>query len=130
MEEQSTTLEYEKLDQTSEEPTTVITQKLTQTVSIIPGRITETKIYANVPSKTSVFIQPVEENQLSQGSTLLLFLLAALLFCAFLMASTIAIVSSFQNGRLTGTKLENLFLSEKYFNIWFLGQKQWVFEKA
>ncbi len=117
MEEQSTTLEYEKLDQTSEEPTTVITQKLTQTVSIIPGRITETKIYANVPSKTSVFIQPVEENQLSQGSTLLLFLLAALLFCAFLMASTIAIVSSFQNGRLTGTKLENLFLSEKYFNI-------------
>jgi hypothetical protein len=109
VEEQSTTLEYENFYQTTEEPTTVKTQTLTETVSIFPGKITETKIYANAPTKTSVFIQPVEENQLSQGSTLLLFLLAALLFCAFLMASTIAIVSSFQNGRLTGTKLEDHF---------------------
>jgi hypothetical protein len=67
VEEQSTTPEYENVDQTTEEPTTVETQKLTQTVSIIPGKITETKIYANVPTKTSVFIQPVEEKQLSQG---------------------------------------------------------------
>jgi len=67
--EQSSTSEYEPSSTSEYEPTTrlpVKTQRLTKTVSIIPGRITETKIYANLPSKTSVFIQPVEQEQLSQ----------------------------------------------------------------
>ena len=76
-------------------------QRLPKTISIIPGKVSETKIYSNSPSKTSVVIEPVGQGQLNEGSTLLLFLLAALLFCAFLMASTIAIVSSFHHGRLT-----------------------------
>ena len=40
-----------------------------------------------------------EEISLSQGSTLILFLLAALLFCGFVSASVLACVSSFQNKR-------------------------------
>jgi len=72
-EEESSTPEYEEQSSTSEyeEPTTrssVKSQKLTKTVSIFPGKITETKIYANSPSRTSVVIRPVEEEQqLSQG---------------------------------------------------------------
>jgi hypothetical protein len=58
-------------DQTStSDPSTeelpIKTQRLTKTVSIIPGKITETKIYSNSPIKTSVIIEPVEKKQLSQ----------------------------------------------------------------
>ena len=48
------------------------------------------------PMKTQV---KSSKQPLSQGSTLVLFLVAALLFCACLMASTLAFVSSFQNGK-------------------------------
>ena len=40
-----------------------------------------------------------EKEELNQGSTLFLFLLAALLFCACVMASTLAFVSSFPSER-------------------------------
>jgi len=63
--EQSSTAEYEPVDESTIR-LPVKTQRLTKTVSIIPGKITETKIYANLPSKTSVFIQPVQQEQLSQ----------------------------------------------------------------
>jgi hypothetical protein len=45
-----------------------------------------------------------EQKPLNQGSTLLLFLLAALLFCACLTASTLAFVSSFRNERTSERK--------------------------
>jgi hypothetical protein len=67
--EQSSTSQYEPTDQSSEELTTQFpfkTQQLTTIVSIIPGKVTQTKIFANPPSKTSVLIQPVEQEQLSQ----------------------------------------------------------------
>ncbi len=76
-------------------------QQPPKVVSILPGQFTKTKVYTNLPRKPLVFVQPSPQEQLSEGSTFILFLLAALLFCAFLMASTIAIVSSFQHGRLT-----------------------------
>jgi len=63
--EQSSTSEYEPTEESTIR-LPVKTQRLTKTVSIIPGKITETKIYANLPSKTSVVIQPVEQEQLSQ----------------------------------------------------------------
>jgi len=66
-----TTPEY---DQTTEESTTeesttrfpYKTQRLTKTVSYIPGKITETKIYSNAPSQTFVVGQRYGQNQLSQ----------------------------------------------------------------
>jgi len=61
-----TTPEY---DQTTEESTTRFpykTQRLTKTVSYIPGKITETKIYSNAPSQTFVVGQRYGQNQLSQ----------------------------------------------------------------
>jgi len=67
--EQSSTSEYETTDRPNEESTqdsAVQPDRLTKTVSIIPGKITETKIFANAPSRTSVFIQPVSQEQLSQ----------------------------------------------------------------
>jgi len=69
-EQRSSTPEYEEHDHLSEESrpqSPMKTEKLTKTVSIIPGKVTETKIYANMPSKTSVVIKPAEEIQLSQG---------------------------------------------------------------
>jgi len=66
-EEQSSTTEYATTDRTDEKSTTqstVKTQKLIKTVAIIPGKITETKIYVNTPSKTSIVIKPVDEKEL------------------------------------------------------------------
>jgi hypothetical protein len=44
-------------------------QRLTQTETIIPGKITETKIFANAPSQTFIVSEPipVRQSQLSQG---------------------------------------------------------------
>jgi hypothetical protein len=44
-------------------------QRLTQTETIIPGKITETKIFANAPSQTYIVSEPipVRQSQLSQG---------------------------------------------------------------
>jgi len=69
-EEKFTTVEYEDVS-TSERPTTsfpVDSQRLTQSETIIPGKITETKIFANVPSRTYVVDQPVpvKQTQLSE----------------------------------------------------------------
>jgi len=105
-------------------------QRLTQTETIIPGKITETKIFANAPSQTYIVSEPipVRQSQLSQGSTLLLFLLAALAFCTFLMASTIAVVSSFRDERISKTKADIPFLSLLIllilFQILLLGRSQ------
>lgn len=70
VDQENTTPEYETTDRPEEEESrkysSVHPERLTKTVSIIPGKITETKIYANAPSKTSVVIQPVEQEQLSQ----------------------------------------------------------------
>jgi len=73
-EETFTTPEYETTEPTSEESTTkfpVKTQRLTKTIAYIPGRITETKIYSNAPSRTSVVVQRFgqkqQQQQLSQG---------------------------------------------------------------
>ena len=70
-------------------------------LTIIPGTVKQTKVYMNAPKKPMMMMMTssndnAEERlvQLDQGSTLLLFLLAALLFCACLMASIVAIVSS------------------------------------
>jgi len=63
-EEQSSTTEHEKIDEESTTQSTVKTQKLIKTVAIIPGKITETKIYVNTPSKTSIVIKPVDEKEL------------------------------------------------------------------
>jgi len=63
-EEISTTPEYQKHDRSSEESTTrlpVKTQRLTKTVSIFPGKITETKIYLNLPTEKPVVTANVEE---------------------------------------------------------------------
>jgi len=71
--QQSSTSEYElTTDQPTEESTTPLpikTQRLTKTVSIIPGKVSQTKVFINSPSKTSVLIQPVEQEQLSQGQS-------------------------------------------------------------
>jgi hypothetical protein len=71
--QQSSTSEYElTTDLPSEESTTPLpikTQRLTKTVSIIPGKVSQTKVFINSPSKTSVLIQPVEQEQLSQGQS-------------------------------------------------------------
>ncbi len=105
-------------------------QRLTQTETIIPGKITETKIFANAPSQTYIVSEPipVRQSQLSQGSTLLLFLLAALAFCTFLMASIIAVVSSFRDERISKTKADIPFLSLLIllilFQILLLGRSQ------
>jgi hypothetical protein len=105
-------------------------QRLTQTETIIPGKITETKIFANAPSQTFIVSEPipVRQSQLSQGSTLLLFLLAALAFCTFLMASTIAVVSSFRDERISKTKAAipvlSLLILLILFQILFLGRSQ------
>jgi hypothetical protein len=91
----TTTIKFEKEDQSIEE-TTSKPQQLVKTFSFIPGKITETKIFDNEASKAYFMRHPEQhQQQLSQGSTLLLFLLAALLFCACMMASVIAIVSFF-----------------------------------
>ena len=67
-----------------------------------------------------------EETQpLNQGSTLLLFLLAGLLFCACVLASTLAFVSSFRNERTSEEqkKKQTLsFLSKCIFSFFFLGK--------
>jgi len=105
-------------------------QRLTQTETIIPGKITETKIFANAPSQTYIVSEPipVRQSQLSQGSTLLLFLLAALAFCTFLMASTIAVVSSFRDERISKTKADipvlSLLILLILFHILLLGRPQ------
>jgi len=65
-EEHPTTPEHEKMDHSSEEPT-VKNPKLTRTVGIIPGKMTETKMYTNTPMKTSAVIEPDKEKPLSQG---------------------------------------------------------------
>jgi hypothetical protein len=61
-------------------------------------------IVPSLPNKisTSTMKNKKEQKLLNQGSTLLLFLLAAFLFCACAMASTLAFVSSFRNGRTSG----------------------------
>jgi hypothetical protein len=58
-------------------------------------------IVTDFPSKLSQVTteNPSQPKPLNQGSTLLLFLLSALLFCACLTASTLAFVSSFHNER-------------------------------
>jgi hypothetical protein len=58
-------------------------------------------IVTDFPSKLSEITteNPTQPKPLNQGSTLLLFLLSALLFCACLTASTLAFVSSFHNKR-------------------------------
>jgi len=61
VDEPSTTSEYEP---TKQKP--VQTQRFTKTIAIIPGKITETKIYGDLPSQTSVGIQPVQQDQLSE----------------------------------------------------------------
>ena len=67
---------------------------------IIPGTVKETKVYKDASKKSMMMMASSNDNmeqqsvQLDQGSTLLLFLLAALSFCACLMASIVAIVSS------------------------------------
>jgi len=68
-EEIFTTPEYQKHDRSSEESTTrlpVKTQHLTKTVSIFPGKITETKIYLNVPTEKPVVTVNVEEKELKK----------------------------------------------------------------
>ena len=93
-----TGLLYDKSqDETTSAPVEENKPKKKTQISIIPGKVTETKIYARLPANSVITTEQSEEQQpeaLDQGSTLLLFLLAALLFCACLMASTIAIVSS------------------------------------
>jgi hypothetical protein len=62
-----------------------------------------------------------EQKPLSQGSTLLLFLLAVFLFCACAMASTLAFVSSFRNERTTGREETKSFYQflKLIFGFWF-----------
>jgi len=64
-EEQSSTTEYATTDRTDEKSTTQSTvkpQKLTKTIAIIPGIITEKKkTYVNTPIKESIVIQPSDE---------------------------------------------------------------------
>jgi len=69
VDQQSTTTEYQTTDRPDEESTkdsVVNSEQLIKTISIFPGKITETKIYSNTPSKSSVVIQPVEQEQLRQ----------------------------------------------------------------
>jgi len=66
-EEKFTTPEYEKHDRSSEESTTrvpVKTQRITKTVSIFPGKITETKIYLNLPTEKTITTVNVDEREL------------------------------------------------------------------
>jgi hypothetical protein len=65
-----------------------------------------TLVVTELPEKlsTTAMKNLNEEKQLNQGSTLVLFLLAALLFCACVMASTLAFVSSFRNERTSEEK--------------------------
>jgi len=66
---QSNTTELPEQDQSSEESTTrvpVKTHRLTKTVSIIPGKITETKIYLNAPpqdTNTTTYLEKREKRE-------------------------------------------------------------------
>lgn len=66
-EESSTSVDYDHHEYLNEKSTIrvpVKSQRLTKTVAILPGRITETKIYSNTPIKT--YIVP-QTQQLRQG---------------------------------------------------------------
>jgi len=96
-------------EEDSEEPTApiaVFDQEALNKIPYVPNDFlildeNNTLVVTDLPDKlsTSTIQNTEEQKPLNQGSTLLLFLLAALLFCACVMASTLAFVSSFQNER-------------------------------
>jgi hypothetical protein len=114
----------------------MILEKSTEVVTVSPGKLTK-------PIKTQDKDSSEHEDEheddhkpkkpLNQGSTLLLFLLAALLFCACLTASTLAFVSSFQNERtLEKFGFSKLILNKNLFIFCFffiLGKKPSLAEK-
>ena len=89
-------------------PTAVFDQQALDKVSNVPTDFlvldeSNDLIVTGLPNQTftttNAYKKEEEAKPLSQGSTLLLFLLAALLFCACVLASTLAFVSSFRNER-------------------------------
>jgi hypothetical protein len=62
----TTTIKFEKEDQSVEE-TSSKPEQLVKTFSLIPGEITETKIFDNEASKAYFMRQPEQQQQLSQG---------------------------------------------------------------
>ena len=85
-------------------PTVIIDKKAFDTVTKIPNDlfildgntdIVVTSLPERISSSLLTTMIYKEKEALNQGSTLVLFLLAALLFCACVMASTLAFVSSF-----------------------------------
>jgi hypothetical protein len=72
-EEKLTTPEYKTVRPIGQPSTRfpVDGQRLTQTETIIPGKITETKIFANAGSRTYIVSEPipVKQSQLNQGRT-------------------------------------------------------------
>jgi len=96
-------------------PTAVFDQEALKKISYIPNDFmvldeNNTIVVTDLPEKHPLTTMKYKNEQqpLTQGSTLILFLLAALLLCACVMASTLAFVSSFRNER---TSEENIFLS-------------------
>jgi len=92
-------------------PIAVFDQQALDKVSNIPNDFlildeNNDLVVTGLPNKifTTTMAHKIEEEEkpLNQGSTLLLFLLAALLFCACVLASTLAFVSSFQDERTSG----------------------------
>jgi hypothetical protein len=102
--EESTTRSSDKMS--SDESTTRRTvHKITETEIVFPVEIIQTKVYGNNPTKLYIGDEHVQK-QLSQSSTLLLFLLATLVFCTFLLATTIAVVSSFRDEKFIETYIK------------------------
>lgn len=77
----------------------------------------DTMVVTDISKEFSKSPKQVEttEMPLNQGSTLLLFLLAALLFCACVMASTLAFVSSFRDKRTLVEKEQTEIKRNIYF---------------
>jgi len=59
--DQTSTPEHETTDRPI-----IKTEKITKTVLVIPGKVTETKVIVNQPNKKSIVTPPVDENQLNQ----------------------------------------------------------------
>jgi hypothetical protein len=103
--------EKEEYPKESIAPIAVFDQQALDKVSNIPNDFlildeNNDLVVTGLPNKifTTTMAHKIEEEEkpLNQGSTLLLFLLAALLFCACVLASTLAFVSSFQDERTSG----------------------------
>ena len=133
----------DKSHEDSEVRSAVYEGSLVDDISTLPTNEMQVEKNDQIIDIPKDLLRPMKSNgksskqPLSQGSTLVLFLVAALLFCACLMASTLAFVSSFQNGtrfrgdhrQLPFELLGSYHLQRSPFVFFFVGQKQPILEE-